>query len=344
MAASSSSTFLQIHRITYNNETSTRNDYVYLVFDMIQAQYLRGNRSYGRFIGSFTNQQNANESDRRTSNYLPLRLSEIEVGLLLEDSSVTKNVQLVEIGEILHDQISQFRQRREKYDEDLLVLKTRDYINLRKAQLSSMRDKILTAKRKKLNEQLTKLTDETERLKIEDLIRNLEASFDNDLARLETSLKKENVTKFLSKENTNTEIFMRPPEFYQHLFPIINISRSELSLFISELNQTCKYNAFKYFFRQGFYLTCGGKFGGDFLVYPGKPSEYHSQFIVVCAEGAGKLSFKELVTYSRMATSVKKTFVMALFLEKQAYLDSYVQNSQFTEKVLVLTSINWAHF
>jgi len=30
-----------------------------------------------------------------------------------------------------------------------------------------------------------------------------------------------------------------------------------------------KYHVFTYFWEKGYFLTGGGKFGGDFLVYPG---------------------------------------------------------------------------
>jgi len=30
-----------------------------------------------------------------------------------------------------------------------------------------------------------------------------------------------------------------------------------------------KYRVFSYFWEKGYFLTSGGKFGGDFLVYPG---------------------------------------------------------------------------
>ena len=32
---------------------------------------------------------------------------------------------------------------------------------------------------------------------------------------------------------------------------------------------TMKYRVFSYFWEKGYFLTGGGKFGGDFLIYPG---------------------------------------------------------------------------
>ena len=34
-------------------------------------------------------------------------------------------------------------------------------------------------------------------------------------------------------------------------------------------SETQKYRIFSYFWEKGYFLTSGGKFGGDFLVYPG---------------------------------------------------------------------------
>jgi len=168
-------------------------------------------------------------------------------------------------------------------------------------------------------------------------------SFNDEIANLEENLKKENLKKLMLKENTNTEIFMQSPEFYEYLFPIDEISKPEQHLYISFLNKTCKYNAFKYLWNQGYYITCGAKFGGEFLVYPGSPSQYHSQFILACTEESRSFTFKELVTFSRMATTVKKTYVIAMLVDKRPYYRCDKMH-QAGDKVLILNSINWAHF
>lgn len=331
----------EVYKSHFNNDSFNQED-DYLIFDMKQAKYIRENKSFGRFIGSISNQKNVDEVDDKTNNYLPLKLNKFEIGLLIENSSTSESVLIRENNELRLEKINEFNEKRDKYNKDLNILKINEYIKTRKSQLISMRDKILASKKKKLNAQLARLTDDQERLKVEETIRNLETDFDNELSNLEAGLNKEYDKK--SESNENTEIFMQSPEFYQYLFPTINVSRSELNIFISTLNKTCKYNAFKHLYNEGFFLTSGAKFGGDFLVYPGKPSKYHSQFILVCNEGPGKLTFNDLVVYSRMATTVKKTFVMALFIEKETYLKNYVQNNQYTNKVIVFTSINWAHF
>lgn len=73
---------------------------------------------------------------------------------------------------------------------------------------------------------------------------------------------------------------------------------------------TLKYHVFSYFWEKGYFLTAGGKFGGDFLVYPGDPSRFHSFYIAVCIEHDKSLSVLDLVSLGRLGTSVKKTTVL----------------------------------
>ena len=104
-------------------------------------------------------------------------------------------------------------------------------------------------------------------------------------------------------------------------------------------------------------MTCGAKFGGDFLVYQDDPALVHSQFILVCiehVENYASLTLKELITYARMATCVKKTFLLAFCNNntsktKTRYQDKWsLSTTSMTSKVintdgLILISINWSH-
>lgn len=128
---------------------------------------------------------------------------------------------------------------------------------------------------------------------------------------------------------------MQMPNYYEEIFPYSKVSRTELNLFLNSLNGTCKYRAYKCLWNQGYYLTCGAKFGGDFLVYPGRPSIYHSQFILICSDRSNGLTLKELVTYSRVATSVKKTFAIAMFIQGK--------KNDLETRELFFNSFNWAH-
>nr|CAG4642871.1 EOG090X0G6M [Evadne anonyx] len=61
---------------------------------------------------------------------------------------------------------------------------------------------------------------------------------------------------------------------------------------------------------RGYYLTCGEKFGGDFLVYPGDPLKFHSHYIAVCVDGDEPLTPQFLITKGRLGTNVKKIVLL----------------------------------
>jgi tRNA-splicing endonuclease subunit Sen34 len=73
-----------------------------------------------------------------------------------------------------------------------------------------------------------------------------------------------------------------------------------------------KTRLFEYFWSLDYFITGGSKFGGDYLVYPGDPSGFHSQFIVSAMSGMDEaVSGADIVSMGRLATNVKKTFVLA---------------------------------
>lgn len=75
-------------------------------------------------------------------------------------------------------------------------------------------------------------------------------------------------------------------------------------------NDFLKYRIFSYFWEKGYFLTSGRKFGGDFLIYPGDPSRFHSFYIAVCVEHSKPLTVLDLVCLGRLGTTVKKTTLL----------------------------------
>ncbi|XP_078785994.1 tRNA-splicing endonuclease subunit Sen34 [Oryzias latipes] len=61
---------------------------------------------------------------------------------------------------------------------------------------------------------------------------------------------------------------------------------------------------------RGFFLTSAGKFGGDFLVYPGDPLRFHAHFIAVCVEGDEAVRVLDLLAVARLGSNVKKTVLL----------------------------------
>lgn len=73
-----------------------------------------------------------------------------------------------------------------------------------------------------------------------------------------------------------------------------------------------KYAVFCNLWERGFYITNGAKFGSDYLLYPGEPSSYHSHYIVKIISSAEYCTPHQLLAYGRLASAVKKTFVLAI--------------------------------
>jgi tRNA-splicing endonuclease subunit Sen34 len=49
------------------------------------------------------------------------------------------------------------------------------------------------------------------------------------------------------------------------------------------------------------------KFGGDYLIYPGDPNNYHSLYVAHVVLPDHKIHVMEIVLDGRLATTVKKT-------------------------------------
>jgi tRNA-splicing endonuclease subunit Sen34 len=263
----------------------------------------------------------------QTSNaYLPLKLSQFEfyilIDLLINNENESIRILNSNLNKLNESYLNEFKQELKKYNESLKEKKRLDYLKQRREQLLSMKEKILEGKRTKLLNQLNSLSEtDQHRSEIMNQLDNLESNFNLDLEQ----------TKQIN-ENTfeeNTEIFTRTPEFYVSLFSNDLVSKDLLNLKLNESLKTCKFKCYKYFYEKGFYLTCGAKFGGDFLAYPGDPAKYHAQFIITAFdEDKNAINLKHLITFGRMATSVKKTYVLVYELNNK----------------LNFISLNWSHF
>jgi tRNA-splicing endonuclease subunit Sen34 len=68
---------------------------------------------------------------------------------------------------------------------------------------------------------------------------------------------------------------------------------------------------------QGLFVTCGSKFGGNFLVYVADPRTCHAHAVVKVLPADAMLRPVELASFGRMCTMVKKTPLLALVHEVQ---------------------------
>lgn len=90
-----------------------------------------------------------------------------------------------------------------------------------------------------------------------------------------------------------------------------------------------KYSVYRMMKSMGFYISPGLKFGGDFVLYPGDPLEFHSYSVV-------RLDFvatNDLVVGGRLATGVKKNLVVVDVPDKTT-----------DESPIRAYSIQWAGF
>ncbi|KAM9359686.1 tRNA-splicing endonuclease subunit Sen34 [Symphorus nematophorus] len=71
-----------------------------------------------------------------------------------------------------------------------------------------------------------------------------------------------------------------------------------------------RYQVFRDLRRRGFYLTSAGKFGGDFLVYPGDPLRFHAHFIAVCLSLDESVCLLDVLAVARLGSNVKKTVLL----------------------------------
>ncbi|XP_071352872.1 tRNA-splicing endonuclease subunit Sen34 isoform X2 [Trachinotus anak] len=95
---------------------------------------------------------------------------------------------------------------------------------------------------------------------------------------------------------------------------------------IREQDNPCgdvRYQVFRDLRERGFYLTSAGKFGGDFLVYPGlvdshrwcpslpgDPLRFHAHFIAVCLSLDQPVCLLDVLAVARLGSNVKKTVLL----------------------------------
>ncbi|CAL8363564.1 unnamed protein product [Merluccius merluccius] len=71
-----------------------------------------------------------------------------------------------------------------------------------------------------------------------------------------------------------------------------------------------RFRVFRDLRQRGYYVTSAGKFGGDFLVYPGDPLRFHAHFIAVCMALEEELPLVDVLAVARLGSNVKKTVLL----------------------------------
>lgn len=104
------------------------------------------------------------------------------------------------------------------------------------------------------------------------------------------------------------------------------------------------YQVFRAMKDQGFYLLPGIRFGGKYVGYPNDPLRYHAHYIV---NPGSHFKLLDLVTSGRLATGVKKVWVIAsrdLTEEKEEEENDANDENDFTAVPQKFFSVEWAGF
>ena len=332
-----------------SNKLKNDKNCIHLIFDLDQAYKLRDN--IFRLCGNKVSFQNSLKQE-----IIPFQLSNEEICVLYEKNK-SISFQLNIYHSICtsyinnHENELKLQKLKQMYDDRMMIFLEKESSDLKKNRLekiNQIKEKIFNGKKNKLSKRL---------IELEKLIENddsnkafkIEHQFIvNQLDDLENDSLKQLVTPAIKPSNL-VEIFLKTPDFYQMYYAVAKIINENYFL-----NQTFyysnRYKIYKYFWSVGFHLTCGSKFGGDYLVYPGDPAKYHSKFIIACIDFTEKLTLKQLITYARMATSVKKTFVLAYCIKNQDIENKKlkIKNNLSTalddgQTNIFLISVNWSH-
>lgn len=236
---------------------------------------------------------------------LPLSLLPEEVTLLVEEG-LGETVRYKEMEEkpsqTLKDIFSECRER--CYKEQV-----KEAARQRREQVKRMADKILEGKRKKFlmkqkKEKKEQVLNGSEQ-KTKQVNDGIEEVF--TLTKEEVIQEEEGKLQPLPQHLQVVEVFT--------CHPLLDQLTSEHCPwpYPTTKEERVKSKVFHDLWCQGFYLTSGIKFGGDFLVYAGDPHLHHAHAIVRCVgeqqlHPGGKF---DLVAATRVAASTKKTFVLA---------------------------------
>jgi tRNA-intron endonuclease len=82
-----------------------------------------------------------------------------------------------------------------------------------------------------------------------------------------------------------------------------------------------KYRVYEDLRSRGYVVTPGIKYGSDFAVYEDGPGIDHAPYIVQIIDSEDYLSAAEIVKAGRLATTVRKSFILAVIYDEIKYLE-----------------------
>lgn len=123
---------------------------------------------------------------------------------------------------------------------------------------------------------------------------------------------------FLSKYQHKNHLKLVSISFISWNEPLNKFTKFYFSTDFEEINVAPRVDPFKYrvfcdLWEKGNYITSGATFGGDFLVYPGEPLQFHASHIVhVLSDDESKsMSSRTFITRTRLSVNVNKLCTFA---------------------------------
>ncbi|XP_022322892.2 tRNA-splicing endonuclease subunit Sen34-like [Crassostrea virginica] len=218
---------------------------------------------------------------------LPLQLSKEEVTLLLEKGAIVLLTEFTELKEPSEMDKKEFMEYREASYQTQVEL----FRDERKKEISHNMANIIEGKKAKARKE----REERERSNEEAKLAKDPEDFSIDVETLPTPP--------IPRKFSLIQLFTESP--YQ---PSKEVAADWH--FPHSKQDHLRYLVYKDLWDQGYFLSNGSKFGGDFLVYPGDPSRYHSHYIVICLPHDKQMSTLDLVRMGRLGSNVRKTVLL----------------------------------
>lgn len=108
-----------------------------------------------------------------------------------------------------------------------------------------------------------------------------------------------------------------------HAFHTLDAARETgIWFYPSNVEERARCGVFRALWEKDYYLGCGIKFGGEYLVYPGDPLRYHSHFAAtVHTSPESPLRPMEIVAHGRLGTATKKAHLLCTWDDKTKSVD-----------------------
>ncbi|XP_020295203.1 tRNA-splicing endonuclease subunit Sen34 [Pseudomyrmex gracilis] len=288
--------------------SSKNNVFIWNADDWLRLR--RDHRIIGGLIGSF-----AKATRQDAFSGLPLLLSPDEVTILIE-KGIARLVECTSLEELPSESL---KKKLQDYRDQLFEDQEKCLRENKKKQVMAFMDRIVEGKKRKMlgmhtgKKNKNKMLDKKAQEAMDNIEINTQTLLEEEVAKLpklkasEALIQTHLAYPWSSRDNIKTVDWKYPFTATQKL----------------------KYKVYKNLWERGYYISNGEQFGGHFLAYMGDPLMFHSQFIIQCRSKDEEISVVELMNQCRISCQVRKTFVFAIYCEKEDKV--YYQSFQWAE-------------